>query len=102
MKNTDAIHLPSDVFSTPGLILEVNRTLHPQYNVFDQNGDGASSTTATDPSRRGRLQRRSRGRHVLDPLVIRDNRHAGPDTNYLRYTGGDHVVLGGTGRCTTS
>ena len=25
MKNTDAIHLPSDVFSTPGLILEVTR-----------------------------------------------------------------------------
>ena len=24
MRNTDAIHLPSDVFSTPGLILEVN------------------------------------------------------------------------------
>ena len=25
MRNTDAIHLPSDVFSTPGLILEVNQ-----------------------------------------------------------------------------
>ena len=30
-------------------------------------------------------------------LVIRDNPDTpGPDTNYLRYTGGDHVVLGGT------
>ena len=31
------------------------------------------------------------------PLVIRDNPDtAGPDTNYLRYTGEDHIVLGGT------
>ena len=30
MRNTDATHLPSDVFSTPGLILEVDRT--KQYN----------------------------------------------------------------------
>ena len=26
MANTDATHLPSDVFSTPGLILEVDQT----------------------------------------------------------------------------
>ena len=26
MRNTDATHLPSDVFSTPGLILEVDQT----------------------------------------------------------------------------
>ena len=30
MRNTDATHLPSDVFSVPGLILEVDRT--KQYN----------------------------------------------------------------------
>ena len=30
LKNADAGHLPSDVFSTPGLILEVDRT--KQYN----------------------------------------------------------------------
>ncbi len=30
MANTDATHLPSDVFSTPGLTLEVDRT--QQYN----------------------------------------------------------------------
>ena len=33
MRNTDAIHLPSDVFSTPGLILEVDQAR--QYNVID-------------------------------------------------------------------
>ena len=33
----------------------------------------------------------------LTPLVIRDNpATAGGDTNYLRYTGADHVVIGGT------
>ena len=33
----------------------------------------------------------------LTPLVIRNNpATTGPDTNYLQYTGDDHVVLGGT------
>ena len=33
----------------------------------------------------------------LIPLVIRDNpATTGPDTNFLHYTGVDHVVLGGT------
>ena len=34
---------------------------------------------------------------LLTPLVIRDNpATAGPDANYLQYTGDEHVVLGGT------
>ena len=37
MRNTDATHLPSDVFSTPGLILEVDRT--KQFNDLEI-GDG--------------------------------------------------------------
>ena len=33
----------------------------------------------------------------VTPLVIRDNPATpGPDSNYLQYTGEDHVVLGGT------
>ena len=37
------------------------------------------------------------GGGILTPLVVRNNpATAGTDTNYLRYTGGDHVVLGGT------
>ena len=37
------------------------------------------------------------GSGILTQLVIRDNPATpGADTNYLRYTGGDHVVLGGT------
>ena len=79
--NTDATHLPSDVFSTPSLILEVDQTR--QYN--DLNGDGVMEQT--DPT----------GGTILTPLVIRNNPlTTGTDTNYLRYTGGDHVLLGGT------
>jgi hypothetical protein len=81
MRNTDATHLPSDVFSTPGLILEVDQT--KQYN--DLNGDGVMEST--DPL----------GSSLLTPLVVRNNPATpGADTNYLRYTGGEHVVMGGT------
>ncbi|MGL3820502.1 peroxidase family protein [Sphingopyxis sp. R3-92] len=81
MRNTNATHLPSDVFSTPGLILEVDRTR--QFNDLDGDGDLES----TDPT----------GGGILTPLVVRNNpATVGPDTNYLRYTGDEHVVLGGT------
>jgi Ca2+-binding RTX toxin-like protein len=81
MRNTDATHLPSDVFSTPGLILEVNATL--QFNDLD--GDG--TLESTDPL----------GGGLLTPLVVRNNpATVGADTNYLRYTGDEHVVMGGT------
>ncbi|MCR6636555.1 peroxidase family protein [Devosia sp.] len=81
MRNTNATHLPSDVFSAPGLILEVNQAR--QFN--DSNGDGVLDSL--DPL----------GPGLLTQLVIRNNPATpGADTNYLRYTGGDHVVLGGT------
>jgi Animal haem peroxidase/RTX calcium-binding nonapeptide repeat (4 copies) len=77
MRNTNATHLPSDVFSTPGLILEVNRAFQ-----FNEGLDDADPLAPPG---------------VLTPLVIRDNPGTpGADTNYLRFTGGDHVVLGGT------
>ncbi len=81
MRNTDATHLPSDVFSTPGLILEVDPTR--QFNDLDGDGD----LEGGDPQ----------GGGILTPLVVRNNPATpGTDANYLRYTGGDHVVLGGT------
>ncbi|MDM0115696.1 peroxidase family protein [Variovorax sp. J22R133] len=81
MTNTNATHLPSDVFSTPGLALEVDPTR--QYNDLDGDGD----LEQNDPS----------GGGILTPLVVRNNpATAGPDTNYLKYTGDQHVVLGGT------
>ena len=78
MANTDAKHLPADVFSTPAFILEVD-----QSQQFTGIGDGNDDPTE--------------GGTDLRPLVIRDNpATAGADTNYLEYTGVDHVVLGGT------
>ncbi len=97
MRNTDATHLPSDVFSTPGLILEVDRTR--QFNPALQRCrwmdldddrhriDESADNRGLDPT----------GGGLLTPLVVRNNPGTpGADTNYLRYTGDDHVVLGGT------
>ncbi|MDM0018336.1 peroxidase family protein [Variovorax saccharolyticus] len=79
MANTDATHLPADIFSAPGFILEVDPT---------RQFTGLGADNRADPTEGG---------SALVPLVIRDNPDtAGPDTNYLRYTGDDHVVLGGT------
>ncbi|MFI8608431.1 peroxidase family protein [Pseudomonas sp. NPDC077649] len=76
MRHTDAVHLPADIFSTPGLILEVNQAA--QFN----EGLGSADPLGDNP---------------LIPLVIRDNLEtAEVETNYLRYTGDEHVVLGGT------
>ena len=81
MRNTDATHLPSDVFSAPGLILEVDKTR--QFNDLDGNG----TLESDDPT----------GGGILTPLVVRNNPATpGADTNYLKYTGGEHVILGGT------
>jgi Ca2+-binding RTX toxin-like protein len=86
MRNTDATHLPSDVFSTPNLILEVDIT--KQFNDLDGDGDLES----TDPT----------GTSLLTLLVQRDNPSTpGAEANYLRYTGDDHVLLGGTDEADT-
>jgi Ca2+-binding RTX toxin-like protein len=75
MANTDVTHLPGLVFLT-SLVLEVNPA--HQFNA----GLGSA-----DPQ----------GTSALTPLVIRDNPDTpGPDSNYLHYTGGETVVLGGT------
>jgi Ca2+-binding RTX toxin-like protein len=100
MRNTDAMHLPSDVFSTPGLILEVNKTLqyNPDTGVFLPGADGVLGTaddvmdTNADPV----------GGGILTQLVIRNNpATSGLDTNYLRYNGDQHVVMGGTNQADT-
>ncbi|WP_137920036.1 peroxidase family protein [Hydrogenophaga sp. 2FB] len=79
MLNTDATHLPADIFSTPGLILEVNQA---------QQFTGLGVDGHDDPTEGGT---------ELTPLVIRDDpTTAAVETNYLRYTGDEHVVLGGT------
>jgi Ca2+-binding RTX toxin-like protein len=76
-RNTGATHLPFDIFSTPDYFLEVDQS--EQFN----EGLGSDDPTG-DPG-------------DLIPLVIRNNpATSGIDTNYLRYTGDEHVVLGGT------
>ena len=76
MLNSDATHLPANIFSTPTWHLEVNQ-LH-QFNEGLGNADPTGGILLTD-------------------LVIRDNPDTlGSDTNYLQYTGEDHVVMGGT------
>ncbi|WP_077525000.1 peroxidase family protein, partial [Metapseudomonas resinovorans] len=104
MRNTDVDRLPADIFSAPGLILEVD--IARQFNAGVVNNPGADGVLGDDPSTP--LVDESAddvatpgedplGDNVLVPLVIRDNpATAGADTNYLRYTGDEHVVLGGT------
>src|SRR5262249_16974779 len=70
MANTNATHLPGDVFSTPGFFFEVDptRQFNQDLGSLDPEGD-----------------------------VIRDNPATlGPDSNYFQYTGDQHVVIGGT------
>ncbi|WP_460164569.1 peroxidase family protein [Pseudomonas sp. S2_F03] len=83
MLNSDVTHLSNTVFLTPTFTLEVN-----QANQFTNLGvDGKADPT-------GGIM--INGVEIV-PLVIRDNPNTpGADSNYLQYTGEDHVVLGGT------
>ena len=103
MRNTDATHLPSDVFSNPGLILEIDR--NKQYNPGLGETAGADGILEDDPlttdidESADNLGNDPTGGSLLTPLVVRNNPATpGADTNYLRYTGDEHVVLGGTER----
>ncbi|MDZ3991818.1 peroxidase family protein [Pseudomonas sp. Teo4] len=83
MQNTDVTHLSNTVFLTPTYNLEVNQ---------DNQYTGLGADGKADPT----------GGLMIDgveivKLVIRDNPDTvGDDSNYLQYTGEDHVVLGGT------
>ncbi|MDH1631548.1 peroxidase family protein [Pseudomonas mosselii] len=75
MANTSATHLPGLVFSDPGFYLELDRS--KQYNDglgnADPLGDNGQQVVFRD-----------------SPLTV------GPDSNYIRYAGDQHIVLGGT------
>ncbi|MFZ6049903.1 peroxidase family protein [Pseudomonas sp. CR3202] len=101
MLNSDATHLPANIFQTPALTLEVDPTL--QFNPSVVAGpDGIVGTAddlpaSADPFGPSDHPIGSPRVDFITPLVIRDNPDTvGPDTNYLHYTGGDTVVLGGT------
>ena len=80
--NTDVDRLPADVFSSPSYILEVDPQRQFTGLGVDGRADPVNPPEEDDP---------------LTPLVIRDDPETpGQDANYLRYTGVDHVVLGGT------
>ncbi len=87
MNNTnlgeDGMHLPGDIFSVPNFILEVDQTKQVTGIVTGIGLEGREDPT---------------GGSIFSPLlVIRNNPNTvGPDTNYLKFTGGEHVVLGGT------
>ncbi|MGH8383533.1 peroxidase family protein [Pseudomonas sp.] len=83
MLNTDVTHLSNTVFLTPTFTLEVN-----QANQFT----GLGANGSADPT--GGIM--INGVEIV-PLVIRNNPNTPvTDSNYLQYTGEDHVVLGGT------
>ncbi|MGH6805678.1 MAG: peroxidase family protein, partial [Ensifer adhaerens] len=83
MLNSDATHLPNAIFTTPTFTLEVNQAAQHTGLGLDGRADPTGGITIN-------------GIEVV-PLVVRDNPGtAGPDTNFLRYNGEDHVVLGGT------
>ncbi|GAU86882.1 peroxidase family protein [Bosea sp. BIWAKO-01] len=83
MLNSDATHLPNAIFTTPTFTLEVNRAAQHTGLGLDGRADPTGGIEIN-------------GVEVV-PLVIRDNPATpGTDTNYLQYTGEDHVVLGGT------
>ena len=91
MLNTDATHLPALMFSSPTFTLEVDPTRQFNRSVI-AGPDGIVGTVDDLPGNADPV-----GGILLTPLVIRDNPNTvGPDTNYLQYTGEDHVVLGGT------
>ena len=102
MLNTDVTRLPADIFSTPTHILEVDQDR--QFTGLNDGGaDGIlgddPDTPLIDESADDHIGNAdpTEGGTALTPLVIRDNpATAGPDANYLQYTGPDHVVLGGT------
>ncbi|MBO2892994.1 peroxidase family protein [Pseudomonas asiatica] len=75
MANTSATHLPGLVFSDVGFYLEVDQS--KQFNEGLGNADPLGEN----------------GEQVVfrdSPLTV------GPDTNYIRYAGDQHIVLGGT------
>ncbi|TWC42821.1 Ca2+-binding RTX toxin-like protein, partial [Pseudomonas sp. SJZ079] len=101
MLNSDATHLPANIFQTPAFILETDPT--HQFNPSVVAGpDGIVGTADdlpanADPFGPSNHPIGSPRDDFFTPLVIRDNPDTpGPDTNYLHYTGGDTVVLGGT------
>ncbi|MEQ1809062.1 MAG: peroxidase family protein [Terricaulis sp.] len=84
MRNTDLRHLPGDVFATPDWTLEVDQAT--QFTGLGPNNNADPTWADEDLPN-----------NIFGPMVSRnDPATPGLDTNYLRYNGVGHVVLGGT------
>ncbi|WP_460894891.1 peroxidase family protein, partial [Ramlibacter monticola] len=102
MANTDATHLPANIFSTPAWILEIDPT--KQHTGLGLDGRADPTFADDQPPAGTQSEVLASFNHPtmingieVAPLVIRDNPDTvGPDTNYLHYTGNSPVVLGGT------
>ncbi|TCM71149.1 peroxidase family protein, partial [Rhizobium sp. BK068] len=103
MRNTDlgdthSSHLPGTLFDTPDLILELDPTIKQITNlVLDATGHAIfQAGGSADPMQDSDILQ------AIDPKVTRINPGADVDGDgqgdggYLRFSGGEHVVLGGT------
>ncbi|MFZ6048885.1 peroxidase family protein, partial [Pseudomonas sp. CR3202] len=96
MNNTDAVHLANAIFSTPTWNLEVDPTKQFNQGVI-AGADGIVGTLDDLPGGSDPTGGTAIGAVEIIPLVIRDNPNTvGADTNFLHYTGEDHIVIGGT------
>ena len=95
MRNTDATHLPSDVFSTPGLILEVDQTR--QFNDLGRRRRIARQSADPDrrrhphPARRPQQPGHAGPGHQLPALHRRRARRA------RRHRRGNDILIAGIG-----
>ncbi|WP_194273819.1 MULTISPECIES: peroxidase family protein [Rhizobium] len=77
-------HIGVDAFAAYDFVLEVNPANQVDYNGADVDGVDPIGTDAA-------LEAMGLGK------VVRDNPGTvGPDADYIRFTGGEHVVVGGT------
>ena len=122
MRNTDATHLPSDVFSTPGLILEVDRTKQHSttwmataiWRATDPVGGGiadASLVIRNNPATAGtghqlpalhrrrarRARRHRRGNDILIASIGDDTLYGDGGNDRLEGGFGNDIINGGDG-----
>ncbi|MCZ8334987.1 MAG: hypothetical protein O9328_12050, partial [Rhodobacteraceae bacterium] len=79
-RNTDATHLPGDVFSTPDFFIEAD-----QSKQFNAGLGGADPTEGGDMIL-----------SAMMPKVIRVDANGDSISEYVRFVGAEHVVMGGT------
>ncbi len=101
MRNTDlgdlhATHLSAEIMEVPDMILELDPEVRQENYSGDPANDNASDKAQLDPTHDDSFQQ------AFDPKVFRQNGTTDldgdgwNDGNILKFSGGEHVVLGGT------